>query len=152
MSEENELRMLFPVAQRDETIYEYNRVASKGVVFHSKKHQVNKTRSDYVCCFKDKKHLKKGAILSFLQCDDIHYAVVEEYRVIGFQHSNTTKENIDIEALTYFDEDLCHHIERVTGLGTRILIKLINLQKKCVLIEISGNTFISTPPNILEHN
>lgn len=146
--------LLLSREMRDNGVRQFNRLQFGGTIFYCKDYQDAKTRNDSACCFTHNDMTKNGIILCFLEYNNHIYVIIKECVSVPFNLGDFARTQINNCTLKkYLDQSVCSHIEKIERFNENIVISGKKLLKKCVLMEIyNGESFISIPPNTLEHN
>lgn len=129
------------------------RLSLDGNTYYSKDYQNAKTRSDYIASYAYRNEEGKGIILSFLEAGEL-YAIVKELITVNFSLDVQIQRDIKNEILKeQLDVCFCKHLQRIERYGDIKIIPAVCMKKKCILIDINEQlSFVSCPPNTLEHN
>lgn len=130
------------------------RLQKENNVYYSKEYQQTKTRNSYTVCFRNGDINNYGFILCFVEVNGTNYAIIEVCETENFQLKDSVKDAItDAGLQSYLLYNFCMHVVRVTSHQRKVIVPTTQLLHKCVLVDIKPElTFISNPPNLVEHS
>ena len=134
----------------DVPLFKFLRLKKDGELIYSRHYQRAKTRNAYTVL------LNAGdvvIVLYFLLLGDQLLAMVEKLDTVNasFPICDDVLQNHVLRK--YQNMKLCHHIREVTSHKELKIIPVSCITKKCVYMKLNNDkTYVSIPPNLLEHD
>ena len=134
----------------DAPSFKFLRIKKNSETFYSRQYQRAKTRNSYTVLLDNADIV---IIQYYLSIDGHLSAMVEKLDTVDA--SVPTCEDLQQHNVLrkYQTMQLCHHIKKVISHKDLKVIPVSSITKKCIYMNLNnGKTFVSIPPNLLEHN
>jgi hypothetical protein len=131
-------------------VCKFYRLNRDSTTFYSQEYKRVKTRNSYTVQMDSG---CSGIIKYFVAAGNVLLAVVETLEEVPGPYILFDAEVCANDILRKYETLLlCRHIKKVRALNELKLFNVCSLSRKCVYMNFGNGTYISIPPNLLEHN